>query len=49
MLALDVHQQVGHSGLNRHIKSRDRFICHNDLGIPGKGTGDTHPLLLPAR
>ena len=46
---LDVHQEVCHSRLNRHIKRRDRFVRHNDPCATGEGTRDTDTLLLTTR
>jgi hypothetical protein len=36
VLALDVHQQLGHGRLHRHVERRHRLVGHHDLGLPAK-------------
>ena len=48
VLALNVHQEICHGGLHRHIQCRDRLVGDHHLGVTGKGAGDADALFLAA-
>ena len=46
LLALDLHQQLGHRRRHRHVEGRDRLVGDDHGRIAGERAGDTDALLL---
>ncbi|MNV43200.1 hypothetical protein D3C71_1349070 [compost metagenome] len=45
-LLLQVHEQVQHLGLNRHVQRRSRLVRHQHLGLQHHRPGKGNPLAL---
>ena len=48
LIALQIHQQIDHLRLDRHIKRRNRLIGHDQARVQRQSTGDADALPLPA-
>ena len=48
-LVLQVHQQVQHLRLDRHVERRHGLVEHHDLGLQHQRAGNRHALPLAAR
>ena len=48
-IGLQLHQQIEHLRLHRHVERGHRFVGHDQLGLRRQGAGDGDALALAAR
>src|SRR5690606_7647224 len=47
-VSLQLYQQVQHLGADGDVERRDRLVADHEGGLEDQGSGDGHPLPLPA-